>query len=435
MNRREWKRRQYRKKSLIRRIAGVVFPILAILLCLGAGLFFLIKSEIFSLPQLSFHREKPAEEEPKLAPATFIIGESPLMSLEEIEARQAAREAEFNLSRWKTSHPPVRGIYITGPTAGSSRMEEILQLLDDTELNALVIDVKNDGGEITFQMEEGTPAEMGICKNYIKDIHGFMETLDSHGIYAIARIASFKDDELASARPELALMTAQGEYVTDGNGVKWVNPCSKEVWEYLTEIAEISADLGFDEIQYDYVRFPVGDVAEAADYGIELTEEEKHTYITGFLEYATERLHKKGIPVTADLFGTVIGNPWDVLKVGQDYPELGATVDALCPMIYPSHYGPGNFGIDVPDAHPYETILGALTQSRKELESVPAEQRAEVRAWLQAFSAPWVEGHISYGGEEIRAQIRAVYDAGYEQWILWNARNNYSADGLLDPTG
>ena len=168
MNRREWKRRQYRKKSLIRRIAGVVFPILAILLCLGAGLFFLIKSEIFSLPQLSFHREKPAEEEPKLVPATFIIGESPLMSLEEIEARQAAREAEFNLSRWKTSHPPVRGIYITGPTAGSSRMEEILQLLDDTELNALVIDVNGVGYLLSVSMNtlQDTPPVGESMKAY-----------------------------------------------------------------------------------------------------------------------------------------------------------------------------------------------------------------------------------------------------------------------------
>ncbi|MDE7044357.1 MAG: putative glycoside hydrolase, partial [Acetatifactor sp.] len=157
----------------------------------------------------------------------------------------------------------------------------------------------------------------------------------------------------------------------------------------------------------------------------------KQQAITDFLRFASEKLDARGIPVTADVFGTIIGSETDVERVGQDYARLGETVRVLCPMVYPSHYGNGVFGLAVPDAQPYETVLEALTDSREELEAVPEGQRAVVRPWLQAFTAAWVPGHISYNGEEIRQQIQAVYDAGYEEWFLWNATNRYTADGLL----
>ena len=135
--------------------------------------------------------------------------------------------------------------------------------------------------------------------------------------------------------------------------------------------------------------------------------------------------------MTADVFGTIIGSETDVKRVGQDYVEIGAAIDAVCPMVYTSHYGNGVFGLAVPDAHPYETVLAAMQDSVEQLSVVPEESRAVVRPWLQAFTANWVKGYITYGGEQIRQQIQAVYDAGYEEWILWNASNRYSADGLL----
>ena len=322
------------------------------------------------------------------------------------------------INAWKQNHDPVRGIYVTGAMAGTSGMDNLIQLVDDTELNTMVIDYKNDEGEITSDV-------------YVKDMQQLMATLKEHGIYTIARIVCFKDPTLASERPELALMKSNGTAVTDGNGVAWVNPCKEEVWEYLTETAEQAAELGFDEIQYDYVRFPVGKDANEADYGVELTDGVKQQMIEGFLTYATNRLHEKNIVVTADVFGTIIGSPEDTASVGQDYVNISATIDAICPMVYPSHYGPGNFGLDVPDAHPYETILNAMEKSSTELTAISDENRAIVRPWLQAFTATWVDGHISYNGEQIRQQIQAVYDAGYDEWILWNAANRYSSDGLL----
>ncbi len=347
-----------------------------------------------------------------------------------VEAEPSESDS-FDPVDWKASHPKVRGLYITGPTAGSERMNEIIQLIDDTELNAVVIDVKDDNGNITFSMEgNDAVTALDACIPYITDMPELMKTLKDHDIYTIARIPCFKDPTLAAGKPELALCKPDGSPIVDGKGVAWVNPCKKEVWEYLVGIATSCKEVGFDEVQFDYVRFPVGDDAEAADYGEEVTPENKHTYIEGFLSYASTELHAVGMPVTADLFGTVIGNPIDIEQVGQDYVALSTTADALCPMIYPSHYGPGNFNLKVPDAAPYETILAALEGSKKELQSVDEADCAVIRPWLQAFSAPWVQGHISYGGDEIRAQIQAVYDAGYEEWILWNAKCNYTSDGL-----
>ncbi len=355
----------------------------------------------------------------------------------EIQAEPEASPKEdvdataFSLASWKKSHTKVRGLYITGPTAGSERMNEIIQLIDDTELNAVVIDVKDDNGNITFSMEgNDAVTALDACVPYITDMPELMKTLKEHDIYTIARIPCFKDPTLATGKPELALCKPDGSPIVDGKGVAWVNPCKKEVWEYLVGIATSCKEIGFDEVQFDYVRFPVGEDAEAADYGEEVTPENKHTYIEGFLSYASKELHAIDMPVTADLFGTVIGNPIDIEQVGQDYAALSTTADALCPMIYPSHYGPGNFNLKVPDSAPYETILAALEGSKKELSSVKETDCAVIRPWLQAFSAPWVQGHISYGGDEIRAQIQAVYDAGYEEWILWNAKCNYTSDGL-----
>ncbi len=330
----------------------------------------------------------------------------------------------------ETGRVKVKGIYVTGPMAGSHAFQELLQLVDDTELNTMVIDVKNDEGNITWKMDLETAQDIGACTPYISDMEKFMKEVQEHGIYTIARIVCFKDPFLAKGRPGLALKKSDGAPVTDVNGIAWVNPYKEEVWEYLTDVAESAAEAGFDEIQFDYVRFPIGSDADAADYGVDMEDYPKKQAIGGFLDYAVSRLHRKGIVVTADVFGTIIGSETDVERVGQDYADLGKCVDVLSPMVYPSHYGSHVFGLEIPDAKPYETVLAAMEGSKKELEKIPEKERALVRPWLQAFTATWVKGHISYGGRQIRQQIQAVYDAGYEEWILWNAVNRYPKEGL-----
>ena len=355
--------------------------------------------------------------------------EMPATETEDPDIQETAVESETLMDDWRDSHVKVRGIYVTGPIAGNAAMENLIQLVNDTELNAMVIDVKNDDGNITYKMDLEQAEELGACIRYIPDMEALMAKLKSYGIYTIARIVCFKDPYLAT-NPEFALRTPDGTPVADANGLAFVNPYREEVWEYLVDVAEKAAELGFDEIQFDYVRFPVGQGAEEADYGVDMEAYPKEQAITNFLQYATDRLHSKGIAVGADVFGTIIGSETDVGRVGQNYQTLGSVLDVLSPMVYPSHYGPGVFGLAVPDAHPYETVLAALQGSERELAPVDEDRRAVVRPWLQSFTASWVAGYISYEEEEIREQIQAVYDAGYEEWILWNATNRYIAEGL-----
>ena len=393
----------------------------------------------------------------------------------------------------------VKGIYVTGAMAGTSGMDDLIALVDRTELNTMVIDVKNDDGRVVYEMDTPMVSEIGSSKKLVSDMPGLIQKCKEHDIYLIARIVAFKDPFLAENRTDLALHDESGNLFRDSSGLAWVNPYKEEVWKYLLEIAEEAVAIGFDEIQFDYIRFATDSGMKNVDFGPEAEGKSREAVITEFVEYASERLHSQGIPVSADVYGIVIDSELDASLVGQNYYEMSKYLDYISPMVYPSHYGPGNLGLAVPDAQPYETIYRSMSASRKvlaglegpeeEVEAVsgndiplktedvsgndvpqdaaaesvgvvsqetaavsgngavsagartelpdpkemePAEEiRAQVRPWLQDFTATWVDGHITYGPEEIRAQIQAVYDAGYEEWILWNAANRYTEGGLL----
>ena len=383
--------------------------------------------------------------------------------------------------------------------AGTSGMDDLIALVDRTELNTMVIDVKNDDGRVVYEMDTPMVSEIGSSKKLVSDMLGLIQKCKEHDIYLIARIVAFKDPFLAENRTDLALHDESGNLFRDSSGLAWVNPYKEEVWEYLLEIAEEAVAIGFDEIQFDYIRFATDSGMKNVDFGPEAEGKSREAVITEFVEYASERLHSQGIPVSADVYGIVIDSELDASLVGQNYYEMSKYLDYISPMVYPSHYGPGNLGLAVPDAQPYETIYRSMSASRRvlaglegpeeEVEAVsgndiplktedvsgndvpqdaaaesvgvvsqetaavsgngavsagartelpdpkemePAEEiRAQVGPWLQGFTATWVDGHITYGPEEIRAQIQAVYDAGYEEWILWNAANRYTEGGLL----
>lgn len=325
----------------------------------------------------------------------------------------------------------VKGIYVSGPVAGIDKMDELIDLVDSTELNAMVIDVKNDEGKVTYKMQSDAVQELETSVGYIRDISALMEKCKQKDIYLIARIVAFRDPYLAEKKPEWALQTKDGEVFHDQNGMAWINPYEREVWDYLVEIASQAKTDGFDEVQFDYIRFST-DLGEAeVDYGPEAAETDKVEIITQFTKYLYEKLAPQGVYVAADVFGTVIDNKTDQEIVGQEYAAMAQHLDYICPMVYPSHYHNGAYGIGVPDADPYATVYAAAASSARELELVPEEKRAHVRLWLQSFTAGWVQGHISYGPQQIREQIKGVYDAGYEEWILWNAAVNYQPDSLL----
>ena len=440
----------------------------------------------------------------------------------------------------------VKGIYVSGPMAGTAGMDNLIALVDRTELNALVIDVKNDDGYLTCELDVPLAEQIGSEKHYIKNLPALVQTCKEKNIYLIARVVAFKDPILAEKMPEWSLHNSDGSIFRDKSGLAWVNPYRKEVWEYLASVGEAAIKAGFDEVQYDYVRFSTDSRMKQVDFGDSTKGRTKTEAISGFTLYASERIHAAGGRISADVYGVVIDSEEDQQIVGQNYVEMSRSLDAISPMIYPSHYGPYNYQIPVPDAQPYDTVLAAMQASKMVLAGLDpktgkkpvsadvsgndavdaaivggeavsgnnaadaaadsqstsgttavsgndAVQNAEnaqaadgaqatadaqaaedaqaakdaqtakdaqaakdaaaktpalskeeiaqldpttgvqatVRPWLQDFTATWVKGHISYGPEEIRAQIQAVYDAGYEEWILWNAANRYTEGGLL----
>lgn len=345
-------------------------------------------------------------------------------------ASQTTNEGRM-LAVAKEAPPAVKGIYVTGPVAGHARMEEIIQLVEETELNAVVIDVKNDDGYVTYAMSSETVEALGARVKYVKDMPGLVQELHDRGIYVIARIVAFRDPYLAEVKPEWSVHRTNGSIYYDSSGLAWVNPYKREVWDYLIEVAQCAVEDGFDEIQFDYVRFSTEIKAGEVSYGEDSATVSKTEIITEFTKYAHEKLSPLGVYVSADVFGTIIDNAYDSGIVGQDYAAISSNLDVICPMIYPSHYASGVYNQKYPNSEPYEMIIGAMNASDNALAGLAEEDKPIVRPWLQDFTASWIKPYHPYGANEIREQIQAVYDAGYTEWILWNASNRYTKDALL----
>ena len=330
------------------------------------------------------------------------------------------------------SRVPVRtrGIYVTSRAIMDKR-DEIIEIADTTEVNALVIDVKDDNGRITYKMDGSKAQEIGATTNTITDIDDMLKVLKEKNIYPIARIVAFKDPYLAEQRHELAIKNKDGSLYRDNNGECWINPYEKEVWDYLIEVSTKAAEAGFMEIQFDYIRFSTGKGMSNAYFGPLAEEKSKEDIIIEFTKYAYERLKPLGVFVSADVYGTIISSSIDAGLVGQNYVEMAKYLDYICPMIYPSHFANGNYGVEYPDLEPYKIIRKVLTASRTKLSEIPeGEHRAIVRPWLQDFTATWIKNYQAYGPLQLREQIIGVYAVGYKEWLLWNASCNYTVDGL-----
>lgn len=327
----------------------------------------------------------------------------------------------------------VKGIYVSAYVAGTEEMmDSIIEQMEQTELNAVVIDVKDDNGRVTFQMDSPLVQEVGACADYIPDIQKLVDKLKEHQFYLIARIPAFRDPFLADKRQEWCCKLADGSVYRDKNHLAWVNPYRREVWDYLVEIGKKAGEAGFDEIQFDYIRFCTEKgMNEVVFEDSDTQGKSRQEIILEFARYAYDQLAEEGLFVSADVFGAVIGGGEDAEAVGQDYAEMTASLDYICPMIYPSHYGDGYFGIAHPDTQPYDTIFAALSASQKDLSRLPETgKKAVVRPWLQDFTASYLRHYIPYKDLQVSEQIQAVYDAGYEEWILWNASSNYHYQGV-----
>jgi len=322
--------------------------------------------------------------------------------------------------------PVIKGIYVTAYSAGGEKMASLLDLLDRTDLNSMVIDVKDDLGNITYKTTNPKLQELGSPQPYIKDISKLMATLEEHKIYPIARVVVFKDSVLAKKHPEYSFVQKDGTVWQNGNKDKFVNPYRKEVWEYNVEVAKEAAKLGFKEIQFDYVRFPEGFEKRADSLKFTKNELSRVDIVTGFVEYAKKELEPLGVRVSVDIFGYAASVP-AAEGIGQDFVKISNAVHVISPMIYPSHYSTGWFKQKDPDKAPYETIKGAMDDTHKKLEPL-GDSKPIIRPWIQDFTAKWLgKGHYTqYGVAEVQAQIKALNDSGVQEYLLWNAGNRYT---------
>jgi hypothetical protein len=321
----------------------------------------------------------------------------------------------------------VKGIYVSARKANGKSLEQLIKLLDDTELNAMVIDVKNESGQITYDSQVPMANEIRSDDTKpIPDIRGLLRRLKEKDIYAIARIVTFKDSYLSSVRNDLAMQTKAGKVWYDKKGVSWVDPYQPEVQAYNIDIAEEAARLGFDEIQFDYVRFP--------ENGNKVNQEvrfrnpqnlSKAELISGFLQRAKASV--PNVPISADVFG-LTPSISDDMGIGQEWNRISPVIDTISPMVYPSHYSDGALGIATPDLQPYAVVKKTLQDAISKNEQLKRQQKsaAKVRPWLQDFTAKWGKIHQTYGPKQIREQIKAAKELGIDQYLLWNPRCTYS---------
>jgi hypothetical protein len=324
--------------------------------------------------------------------------------------------------------PKVKGIYVTAYSAGGERMETLLALLDKTELNSMVIDIKDDAGYITFKTDNTELQQMGHPQPFIGDINKLMTRLKEHDVYPIARIVVFKDSVLAKKNKELSFVNTDGSVWANKGGDSFVNPYNEAVWKYNVDIAKEAAKLGFKEIQFDYVRFPEGFEKRADTLKYTKSDRPRVEIIADFVKYAKAELAPLGVRVSVDIFGYAASVP-AAEGIGQDFVKISKNVDVISPMVYPSHYSTGWFDVKDPDKDPYATIKGSMVDTHKKLDPL-GSYKPVIRPWIQDFTASWLgSGHyVKYGKKQVEDQIRALKDENVDEFLLWNANNRYTSE-------
>ncbi len=370
--------------------------------------------------QTALHNESRA---PAVQPEEIVLEETaPAVLLE--------GEGVAEVSLQPSGHLPIpaelKGIYLTAFSAGSSRgISRALELVEAAGINAVVIDIKDASGKLSYQPLDPILLESGVGTNRIKDLPSTIETLHNRGVYVIGRLSVFQDPFFAKRNPtEAFLDTRTGSLWRDYKGLEWLRPNSPVVWDYTIAIARDARAQGFDEINLDYVRFPSDGELSFLDRSS--FSASRADTIADFFAYLGPVLRADGLVLSADLFGLTMSAS-DDLGIGQKLELIAPHVDFICPMVYPSHFASGAYGIADPAAHPYEIIRHSLSRGAAKLEAagIPKEK---LRPWLQDFNL----GAI-YTAEMVRSQILASEELGLSSWMLWDPRNIYTKEALLLP--
>lgn len=348
-----------------------------------------------------------------------------------------------NTNENKVDYPKdgVKGIYVTSNSTQGKKMDELVKFIKDSNLNTMVIDVKDDTGNITMELNTGNKQ---VDKNTLDIVDGkkLLKKLHDNNIYPIARIVTFKDTKLANEHPEWTFKNSDGSVWTNGKGDSFVNPFMKEVWKYDIDVAKAAAKAGFQDIQFDYVRFPEGFENQADSLTYNKGEyknsqmssgDQRVDTITKFLEYANKELKPMGVNVSADVFGysALVEN---APGIGQSFPKISKNVDAISSMIYPSHWSNGDFGLQTPDTEPYKTVNRYIQKENSLLDTLGKDKPIS-RPWIQDFTASYLGAgnYIDYDAKAISEEVQALKDNGVNEFLLWNAGNDYTEGVNYNP--
>jgi len=318
----------------------------------------------------------------------------------------------------------VKALYLTfwGASNNSKTLKNILNIIDKTEANAVVVDVKNEYGSTSFWTGFEQANSYGAHKNRTnRDIKKFIRTMKEHDIYTIARIVTFKDEIQASNNTDYAIRRESNNTIwRNHDKMAWVDPFDKRARDYTISIAEEAAKVGYDEINFDYIRFPA---KTGLKYSQQCNEKTRVKAIEDFLDEAKKRLRKYGVFISVDTYGNICWSK-DDNGIGQKVASLAKHADYLCPMLYPSGFSSGSFYFKHPSEHPYEVVYRSI---KKIQDKIPSNR---VRPWLQYFRDYTIR-RKAYKKEEIQAQIRASENIGANGWMLWSPSSKYNINYLL----
>ena len=323
----------------------------------------------------------------------------------------------------------IKGVYIPFFAIPHPGMRDhVFKLLESTEINAVVMDVKGDRGWVAYPSSVPLAKEVAQGQITMPDVDSLIAHFGERGVYPIARIVVFKDNPLAKAHPDLAVKDSTGGLWIDSEGLAWTDPFNEKVWEYNVEIAKETALLGFREIQFDYIRFPTDGYVSRAVYSKASTPESRIAAISGFLALARRELEPLGVKVAMDTFGYTTWRD-DDMGIGQQLEALAPYLDVLSPMLYPSTYADGIPGIQDPVAHPYEIVYESALRAVRRVEGAGVE----VRPWIQGFR-DYAFDRRDYGAAEMKAQEKAAYDSGSTGWMVWDPWVAYPAAAFDPPS-
>ena len=314
----------------------------------------------------------------------------------------------------------VRALYVNRSSVQSTkRMKQIIAIADGTEINGLVLDMKDEFG-LNYVSKDTLVRRNAGRAGIVPNLRELLDTLRAHRIVSIARLVTFKDSVAARVNPQHTIRKPDGTPWHDKQGLTWVDPYDASIWEYNIRVAEEMARMGFDEIQFDYIRFPEPYKSLPVQHFSDTKGRSKPQVLQEFLRAACKRINAAGARCTADVFGLVtqIRGP---LEIGQQWEKISPAVEVVLPMTYPSHYPRGSFGLPRPNADPERVLQVANAKAHDRDIALGITQPEHVRPWLQAFTL----GKPAYGPAELEAQKRGVYAAGYDGWVLWNPGSKY----------